>query len=582
MPKLKSYDMTFKIGVIPDGDLIACDTETTGLSTYEGDKAFLFSFANEEGDVSVVPHTEENMPMLKKFFGDRNITKVFHNAKFDIKMTKACGIKVRGKKLCTYVQAKLHNSCEWSYKLEMLCKKYFDFKDLESKDLKQWFKENTPYKDQYWQVPIDILYPYAAVDAWNCMLLHAAYEETMAEMKRAHALDTACMRYLVAVEDRGVLIDKKEARPVTKKLKQELKEKQRYLKEITGLVFPTEKAKKTDVKDVRGKRLLEVALFRAGETCLEWGKTEPKLGKKYLKKYKAEFIPHYLAFKQQGKIIQDIDGQVLKKLGKDNVVHGNFNLSQAKTLRFSSSGPNLQNFAKNKDLRSLFICRPGYVNVYFDFSQVEYRLFAHVARDKELIAGYRAGTMDMHTMTAQKLFSHLPEKEARDMAKTWNFMILYGGGVSGISETFGITFGQAKEYMDIFRASTPSLQELSNRLESEYMAKGYIEDEFGYRFRVLDGEERKLVNYRIQGGAASVLKKAMMNVKKLLKHHPDVHLLQLIHDELVYEIPESKLYLIELIKKEMERFTCFSVPLVVDVQWTKTNWAEKVDYEAGK
>lgn len=563
--KLLSYpEVGWEHGTIPTGKRIAVDTETTGLDPYNGDKAFLFSFANEHGHVTVVPREMEYHQMLEDFFSDASITKIFHNAKFDIKMIRAAGFEVKGPIVDTIVMARLANENEVSYRLKYLCGKYFKYKALEDEKLDKWKKTNK-HTGGYDDIPTEILYPYAAVDAWNCLQLFYMYAPEVKKFKDMYALDMKCLHLLIKMEDRGVLINKKLGRKLLTQLRIDITKMQKDLKEAT------------DVKlEPDNKRLLGYAIWASGGEVL--GRTEsgqPLLDKKTLPKYvdTLPWMSDFIEFKKTSKVLRDLKEQIVAKVDDRCLLHTNFNLSQARTGRFSSSGPNLQNVGKKSCVREVFIPRPGYTLYYFDYSQVEYRLYAYLSGDETLIKGYVEGTTDMHSQTSEQLTI------IRDEAKTVNFLILYGGGVSGLSSLLKKSKSEAKTMLQQFHANNPSLGELNERLAREWDDNGgHIVDPFGKHYHLDSSDLNKIVNTLIQGTACNVLKYAMLNCQELLKD-TDAHMIQNIHDELIFEIPEKANHLIPLIKAEMEDIPQIKgMPLTVDVEYTTTNWAEKKEY----
>ena len=568
---LLSYPtLSYKINTIPEGALIAVDTETTGLNPYKGDKAFLFSFANEDGDISVVERLPETEDMLREFFADKSITKIFHNSKFDMKMSREAGFPVRGKVHDTLTMSRLVNENEMMHNLKYLCKKYFDYKAIEDDQVDAFKKKHQP--DSYLEIPKEILFPYAAVDAWNCMLLYNLFEEPISHMRKAYALDMNCTRYSMQVEDRGQLIDKKRAKELAKEFKEEALLLQKEVKVASGAVI-----------EPSDKRTLCFALFSAGAVCKKFTKNKktkqftiiPDTSEAALKLYtEIEWMPTFIAFKKKKALEKTLREQLIANLDGNNVIHTNFNISLARTRRASSSQINLQNIEKKSKIREAFITRKGFTTFYFDYSQIEYRIFAHEARDDELISGYCDGTLDAHSLTSRRL------DISRDESKTVNFLILYGGGADALSEKRGQPYAYCQDLLERFKDSTPGLKDMEERLLMELAENGHIEDQFGMHYHVLPEDHFKIVNTKIQGTAGSVLKHAKLNVKKLLRSTQS-HMIGEIHDELIIEIADCDLpFIPTLIKESMERMPegYFDVPMVVDVEYTKTNWAEKKEY----
>jgi DNA polymerase-1 len=565
MNNLLSYPtLNYKINCLPEGKVIACDTETTGLNPYKGHKPFLYSFSNLDGEMTLVEAAPENDKMLREFFANEKITKVFYNMKFDIKMIRKAGFTIAGRLHDTMVMAKLVDSYTPSFVLENLIAKYdTEFKALEKEKLEEWFSENKISKKdrKYYEVPDSIMHPYAAVDAWNTAQLFQIYRGSIKGCLAMYGIDMGVQEYLIEIEDTGVLIDKAKAVQNTKLLKEQAEALQKKVKHMTGMKL-----------EPSGGRPLAAALFAAGETCIKVSEDsgEAVLDKDTLPLYKAPFIKPFLEMKKLFKLSKDIKNQIITNLDKKHIVHGHINLSQARTGRFSMSGPNLQNQAKNDLLREIFVCKPGFSNYYYDYSQVELRIFAAVSGDKEAMAGFNAGGYDPHQATADKIGI------TRTQAKTWNFAVLYGSKAKGLSETFAMEKSEAQQLLNEYERKTPSLPQLDRRLKDELFHSGFLTDEFGKQYHIPKNEDRKCVNYRIQGTACNVFKIALLKLKDLLKDKKS-NVIQLIHDEIVFEIHETELNLLPKIKAIMEDVPEIGVPLDVDVQYTETNWAEKQD-----
>jgi len=560
---LLSYpEIEYKIDVIPEGPIISCDTETTGLNPYKGDKPFMYQFANMAGDVSIVFPSPETKDILKTFFANDKITKVFHNMKFDIKMIRKAKFDIKGRLHDTFLMAKDVDTYAWSFKLENLIKKYDpSFEALELAALDKWFEDNkiSKKKRKYYEVPPEIINPYGAVDAYNTSQLYQILKTPIKTMIPMYGMDMKTQEYLIEIEDTGVKIDKEKAKENIAKLKEKFTTLQQTIKSSTGMVL-----------EPSGGRPLAAALFAAGETCIKVSpeSKEAVLDKITLPKYKAEFIPDFLEMKRTDKLIKDIRDQIIGNLDKKHILHTSFNLSQARTGRFSSSGPNLQNQTKDDILRAIFINKPEFTNFYFDYKQIEYRLFAHFSGDKASVKGFHDPDFDIHQMTADKV------KRTRSEAKTINFLILYGGGAPSLSEKFDIPENEAAKIIKTFHDKTPALKKLDAKLKEELFHNGYIEDPFGRQYCIPKDESRKCVNYLIQGTACNVFKKALLKVKDLLVDYKS-NVIQLIHDEIVFEIADGEWDLLPKIKALMEDMPEFDVPLPVDVEYTLTNWANK-------
>jgi len=249
----------------------------------------------------------------------------------------------------------------------------------------------------------------------------------------------------------------------------------------------------------------------------------------------------------------------------------------------SSSDPNLQNIWKDKDrlgfplpkhlsIRKGFIPRPGFKLYYWDFSQIEAKMFAYWAREKAMMQAFEDG-IDIHEATATMMGC------TRDVAKTLNYLIIYGGRAGALAGQLGISREEAQVLLDTYYEKFPGVIETMERAEEEVVTKGYATDIYGRRYYVPAEKAYKIVNYIIQGGAGNVLKCAMFHVWKLLLGRKSQMLLT-IHDEIVCEIHESEeAELVPQITAIMEdqpyveRY--LKTRIGVDVKLSETNWSEK-------
>lgn len=286
---------------------------------------------------------------------------------------------------------------------------------------------------------------------------------------------------------------------------------------------------------------------------------------------------------------------------RDARIHTTFNQAGAATGRLSSINPNLQNIPVRtelgREIRGAFIAERGYELVSFDYSQLELRLAAAMSGDKGLIAAFHSGD-DIHTRTASAVFHIIPEAVTLDMrryAKTINFGILYGMGARALAVGMGVKHEEAEKYLHAYIETFPGIEELRLRIIENGKQNGYVETLFG-RKRYLPNlrssfdfvrkeAERMAMNAPIQGTAADLIKRAMIEVYKrysLNDTKGSVRLLLQVHDELLFEIKKSSLKeLIPEIKHIMEVAPEVVVPIVVDVKHG-LSWQDMARFEQGR
>jgi DNA polymerase-1 len=272
-------------------------------------------------------------------------------------------------------------------------------------------------------------------------------------------------------------------------------------------------------------------------------------------------------------------------------VHTSFNQTGAATGRLSSSDPNLQNIPvrtkRGGEIRRAFIAPPGHLLLIADYSQIELRLLAHLSGDPSFVAAFKRGG-DIHRQTAAVIFGVPEEKvtgEMRARAKTINFATIYGQGALALSRQLGITLEEAKTFIKHYFERFAGVRAWLDKTVEEARHRGFVETLFGRRryipelrdrnFSIRSFGERTATNSPLQGSAADLIKIAMIRIHAALKREGlRTRMLLQVHDELVFEVPESERVVAEaLVKREMEGVASLAVPLVVSVGAGK-NWID--------
>ncbi len=282
-----------------------------------------------------------------------------------------------------------------------------------------------------------------------------------------------------------------------------------------------------------------------------------------------------------------VDG-LLNALAPDGRVHTRFNQKETRTGRISSLEPNLQNIPIRTELgskmRGFFVAKEGYTLVDADYSQIELRVLAHLAKDENMIAAFTGGT-DIHTQTAAQVFG-VPEdyvtSRMRSSAKAVNFGIVYGIGAWSLGENIGVTTKEAQQYIDSYLAHYNGVNSYMKESIEKAKACGYAVTLYGRRrylpelsssnFNLRAFGERVARNMPIQGTAADIIKLAMVKVEQRLKaENLDAKLIMQVHDELIVEAKEEIAEKVaEILKHEMENAVSMTVPMEVDVGIGKT------------
>jgi len=272
-------------------------------------------------------------------------------------------------------------------------------------------------------------------------------------------------------------------------------------------------------------------------------------------------------------------------------IHTSFNQTIAATGRLSSTNPNLQNIPirtdLGKEMRKAFIVEPGNVLLSADYSQIELRIFAHVAEDENMIEAFAKGE-DIHAATAAKIYA-IPLAEVtgdqRRYAKVINFGLMYGMGSFRLSKELGISVQDAKTFIDTYFASFPRIQETIERIIAQAKQDGYVTTLFGRKRYIPEINnmnrtlqemgKREAVNSVIQGTAADIIKLAMIAIHAAFREQKlcSKMLLQ-IHDELLFEVVPGEEELVKkIIQEKMEGVIELTAPLKVEMGWG-ANWLE--------
>jgi DNA polymerase-1 len=279
-----------------------------------------------------------------------------------------------------------------------------------------------------------------------------------------------------------------------------------------------------------------------------------------------EILDWRAMMKLKGTYVDALPQLVHPKTGR---VHTTFNQAVAATGRLSSSDPNLQNIPirteLGREIRGAFVAEPGHLLISADYSQIELRVLAHMAQEQSLIEAFRRGD-DIHDQTSARVFgedSGLSPHELRRRAKIINYALLYGKTAFTLAKDIGVTQQAAQAFIDAYFAGYPSVRQFIDETIARARDTGVVSTLFGRRRRVPEltsrngqiraAAERVTVNLPIQGTAADILKRAMIDLHGALPSVPGLRMILTVHDELVFEVPEARAdEAVALVKHHME------------------------------
>ncbi|GAB5994482.1 DNA polymerase I [Aeromonas enteropelogenes] len=575
--------------------LFAFDTETTSLDYMEA-RVVGVSFAIEPGKAAYVPfgHDYLGAPVqlteavvlgkLKPLLEDPARLKVGQNLKYDRNVLLNHGIELQGIAYDTMLESYVLNSTASRHDMDSLARRYLNaetisFEDIAGKGVKQL---------TFNQIELEQAAPYAAEDADITLRLHQAlWGKLSAEPGLAKVfseIELPLLPVLARMERLGTTIEPKLLHQQSQEIEVRLAELEKQAHELAGQEFNLSSP----------KQLGEILFTKLGLPII---KKTPKGAPSTAEEVLAELAETY----ELPRLLMEHRGLAkLKSTYTDKLplmikpqtgrVHTSYHQAVAATGRLSSTDPNLQNIPvrneQGRRIRQAFIPCAGYKLVAADYSQIELRIMAHLSGDKGLLTAFAEGK-DIHKATAAEVFGVELDAVTSDMrrsAKAINFGLIYGMSAFGLAKQLGIGRAEAQKYMDLYFERYPGVLEYMERTRQQAEAQGYVETLFGRRLYLPDiksrnaglrkAAERAAINAPMQGTAADIIKRAMINVDGWIRGVEDqsIRMLMQVHDELVFEIREEKLEeYIALIKEKMSGAAELHVPLVVEAG-TGDNW----------
>ena len=580
--------------------LIAYDSETTSLDTFNCN-IFGFSLCYETGKAVYIPLAQESTDLfgssdyitkedaygqLARIFTDSNVTIIMHNAKFDLKVLYNTGFEniFGGCKLYdTMVTAWLINPGRNGYSLEYLGETVLGLKGIEFGDI---VKKGQTFAD----VPLEQAYQYAAEDAdFTYQLglkLREPFEADKTQvLKKLLMMEMQVLPILTKMELTGIHLDSSELNTYNKELTQQIALVEQNIYKEVGHEF-----------NIASPKQLQTVLFE--ERHLKAGKktkTGYSTDTSVLEELAAfDPVPRMiLEYRELAKINSTYVETLPKLTDKDGRIHTDFVQTGTATGRLSCRDPNLQNIPVRTDagrkIRAAFTAPKGKVLISADYAQIELVVLAHLSADKNMCKAFNDGT-DVHKATAALIYGVAPDAVTPDMrrtAKTINFGVIYGMSSFRLANDLGISRTQAAQFIDNYFRMYADVDRFIKETVSGAEQTGKVTTIFG-RTRAIIGinsrnkvekaaAERIAVNSPVQGSAADIVKKAMINVTTALEEAKSpARLLLQVHDELIFECPDDKGTIeatIALIKDKMEHAVELNVPLRVSIEYGK-NWGE--------
>ena len=555
--------------------IVAFDTETTGLE-YEKDTLVGFSFCINEDEAYYVPFAHFYLGVPEQISLDdaaRAIRKIFnshvvgHNIKFDLHfITRFLGeeLEVYGDSM---ILAWLINP-ESSLALDKLSDVLLNHKMVA-------FKDTVKKGETFAGVELEDACKYAAEDAfitlklYNLFLKNLELQSATHLIQKAHEVEFPFIQTLLKMEKDGIEVNSLFLEEFLVEVKETLNTLTNKIYEFAGSEFNINSTKQL------GVILFEHLKLPVGKKTKTGYSTNEQVLSSL--KDKHEIIPFLLEYREVYKLYSTYIEPLIKlaKSDKKSRIHTSFVQTGTATGRLSSKNPNLQNIPTRTKLgtkiREAFVAGEGKKLIGIDYSQIELRLLAHFSKDKVLTDAF-SNDKDIHLQTAIALFGEDEAKEKRNIAKTVNFGLLYGMGQKKLSQTLGITTKEAKEIIEKYFESFPTVKTYFRLIVDNSKEDGYVETLLGRR-RYFDYEnatpmfkaayERESVNSLFQGSASDLIKLSMNKIFKLIEDEKlEAKMLLQIHDELIFEVDASKAEVLgEKFKTVMEDIMKLNIPL---------------------
>ena len=591
---LTEADLNRWVEKLNQAKLFALDTETDNLD-YMAANLVGISFALENGEAAYLPlqldylgapKTLEKttaLTLLKPILENPTIQKVGQNFKYDLTIFARNGIDVQGVAFDTMLESYVLNSTG-RHNMDDLAKRYLGHQTISFEEIAGKGKNQLTFN----QIQLEQAAEYAAEDADVTMKLQQVLWEKLSKEptleKLFKEMELPLLGVLSRMERRGVLIDSDALFLQSNEIANRLSELEEQAYVLAGQPFNLAST----------KQLQEILFDKLGLPVIQkTPKGAPSTNEEVLEELAFShelpkvLVEHRGLSKLKSTYTDKLPQMVNSQTGR---VHTSYHQAVTATGRLSSSDPNLQNIPirneEGRRIRQAFIAREGFTVVAADYSQIELRIMAHLSQDQGLINAFTQGK-DIHRSTAAEIFGVALDEvtsEQRRNAKAINFGLIYGMSAFGLSRQLGIGRADAQSYMDLYFKRYPGVQTFMHDIREKAKAQGYVETLFGRRLYLPDinssngmrrkAAERVAINAPMQGTAADIIKRAMIQLDQKLQNDPDIAMIMQVHDELVFEVRSEKIaFYSELIKTQMESAADLVVPLIVEVG-QGTNWDE--------
>ncbi len=579
---------------LEQAELIAFDTETTSVN-YMDAELVGFSFAVESGSAAYLPvgHDYVGVPTqlslsavlerLTPLLEDPKQAKVGQNLKYDLSVLARYGVRLAGIRHDTMLESYVLNSVSGRHNMDAMAQRYLGLETVHYEDVAGKGAKQITFD----QVPIEQAADYAAEDADVTLQLHQTLWprlESEPALRRVYEkIEVPLVPVLSRIERNGALVDGALLDEFSRELGGRLQALTEEAWAMAGQEFNLDSP-----KQLQGILYDKLQLPVLKKTP----KGQPSTAEPVLQDLAQDYdlprlIMDYRTLAKLKSTYSDkLPLQINQKTGR---IHTSYHQAVTATGRLSSSDPNLQNIpvrhAEGRRIRQAFVAPPGKRIVAADYSQIELRIMAHLSQDEGLMSAF-AENQDIHRATAAEVFGlSLSEvsDEQRRSAKAINFGLIYGMSAFGLSRQLSVSRALAQDYIDRYFERYPGVRAYMDATRALAHDQGYVETVFGRRLYLPEinssngqrkqAAERTAINAPMQGSAADIIKRAMIEVDEWLAGSGlDALIIMQVHDELVFEVAENQVdELISGATQRMERGADLNVPLIVDTG-IGSNW----------
>lgn len=581
---------------LQQAELFAFDTETTSLDYMEAELVGV-SFAVEPGVAAYVPvahdyvgapgqlHRDWVLEKLKPLLEDPNLHKVGQHMKYDMNVLARYDIALSGVAFDTMLESYVLNSTATRHDMDSLADHFLGVNTVKFEEIAGKGKKQLTFN----QIDLELAGPYAAEDADITLRLHLAINAQLANTESLVSLFEQVEKPLIPVlsqiERNGALVDASILGKQSIELAERLEQIEKQAFDAAGKEF-----------NLSSPKQLQQILFE--ELGLPVKKKTPKGAPSTAEEVLAELahdyplpaliLEHRSLAKLKSTYTDKLPQMICAHTGR---IHTSYHQAVTATGRLSSTDPNLQNIpvrtTEGRRIREAFVASEGCKLVAADYSQIELRIMAHLSGDKGLLEAFSHGD-DVHRATAAEVFKVAAEEVTADQrrsAKAINFGLIYGMSAFGLARQLGIGRNEANQYIEHYFETYPGVQRYMDDIRTQAAERGYVETLMGRRLYLPDikaknairrqAAERTAINAPMQGTAADIIKRAMIDVAAWLENSElQSKMIMQVHDELIFEVPEEELEVfVPALLEKMQAAAKLDVPLLVEAG-VGDNWEQ--------